>query len=92
MKNIKNIYQNNKIEINQKENTEKNKNDNLNLDKNFFTKNNKKSEDNSLNKDLEQHKDLNLEIKNKLINPDSDIENQENINDTLLHYIKSNLD
>ena len=92
LKNIKNIYQNNKIEINQKENTEKNKNDNLNLDKNFFTKNNKKSEDNSLNKDLEQHKDLNLEIKNKLINPDSDIENQENINDTLLHYINSNLD
>ena len=90
MKNIKNLYQNNKIEINQKENTEKNKNDNE--DKHFFPKNINIIEENSLNKDLEKNKDIDKEIKNKLINPDCDLENQENINDTLLNYINSNLD
>ncbi len=90
LKNIKNLYQNNKIEINQKENTEKNKNDNE--DKHFFPKNINIIEENSLNKNLDKNKDIDKEIKNKLINPDCDLENQENINDTLLNYINSNLD
>ena len=91
LKPIKNIYDN-KNEINQKENTEKNKNDNINLDNNSFQNNIIKFEDYSLNNNLKKENDLDIEIKNKLINSDCDLENEENIHDTLLYYINSNLD